>query len=148
MVFLFFIQVLYSWFVLLMLHYQHMSLTLLHTAKSFPKLPYEAMKDAVLGKHYALTLVFVGEKRAQRLNNEHRNASYIPNVLSFPLDEKNGEIYITPTIAKRECKKFNLSPDGYIAFLFIHGLFHLHGLDHSDEMDTAEKRIMRRFKIQ
>jgi probable rRNA maturation factor len=125
-----------------------MSLTLLHTARSFPLLQYEDMKNAVLGKQYNLTLIFVGEKRAQALNKAHRNASYIPNVLSFPLDEHNGEIYIAPSVAKRECGKFDLSPEGYIGFLFIHGLLHLKGLDHSDEMDTAEKRFMRRFKIQ
>lgn len=124
-----------------------MSITLIHTAKTFPKLPYEDMKDAILGKKYAVSLIFVGEKRAQQLNKTHRSATYVPNVLSFPLDEQNGEIYITPRVAQKECKKFDLSPTAYIGFLFIHGLLHLKGLDHSDTMDKAEEKYMKRFNI-
>ncbi len=124
-----------------------MSVTLTHTVKSFPKLPYEAIADAVLGKKYAVSLIFIGEKRAQQLNMNHRKASYVPNVLSFPLDAHNGEIYIAPKVAERECTKFNLSPIGYVGFLFIHGLLHLKGLDHGDAMDAAEKRFMKRFGL-
>ena len=124
-----------------------MSVTLIHTAKTYPKFPYEEMKDAVLGKKYHVTLVFVGEKRAQQLNIAHRNASYVPNVLSFPLDDHNGEIYITPRVAARECKKFDLSAKGYMGFLYIHGLLHLKGLDHGTTMDKAEDRYMQRFNI-
>lgn len=124
-----------------------MSLIRIQTTKTSPTLPYEEMKNAVLGKKYTLTLVFVGEKRAYTLNKTHRNGDYVPNVLSFPLDDNNGEIYITPSLAKRESKKFNLSPLGYIGFLFIHGLLHLKGLDHGDTMDTAEKRYMKRFNL-
>lgn len=124
-----------------------MSLTLLHTAKTFPKLPYEDMQHAILGKTYDLTLIFVGEKRAQQLNMAHRSKTYVPNVLSFPLDESHGEIYISPKVAKRECKKFDLTYTGYVGFLFIHGLLHLKGLDHGDTMDAAEKRYMKRFDL-
>lgn len=124
-----------------------MSLLISHTAKSYPKHPYEAMKDAILGKSYALSLTFVGEKRAQDLNKAHRNASYVPNVLSFPLDQKMGEIYITPVVAAREAHKFNLSTKGYVAFLFIHGLLHLKGYPHGATMDRAEQKYIKLFGI-
>lgn len=124
-----------------------MSLTLLHTAKTFPQLPYEEMQDAILGKKYDLTLIFVGEKRAQQLNITHRSKTYVPNVLSFPLDDMHGEIYISPKVAERECGKFDLSYAGYVGFLFIHGLLHLKGMDHGDTMDAAEKRYMKRFGL-
>lgn len=125
-----------------------MPVTLIHKTRTAPELPYSTMKDAILGKKYNLTLVFIGEKRAQALNKAHRHATYIPNVLSFPLDDTTGEIYIAPSVAKRECKKFNLTPFGYIGFLFIHGLLHLKGLDHGDTMDAVEKRYMKRFGLQ
>jgi probable rRNA maturation factor len=124
-----------------------MSLTISQSAKTYPILPYAEMKDSVLGKSYTLALVFIGAKRARALNKTHRKATYIPNVLSFPLTDTVGEIYITPTIAKKEAHKFNLTPDGYIGFLFIHGLLHLKGYPHGDTMDKAEKKYLHRFAL-
>ena len=117
------------------------------TVKSFPKLPYEEIKNTVLGKKYYVSLVFVGETRAQHLNEEHRGKDYIPNVLSFPLTESSGEIYICPRAAAKEASDFELSLDGYIGFLFIHGLLHLRGLDHGDEMDRLEQKYLTKFKL-
>lgn len=117
------------------------------TIAHYPKFPYEAIKDAVLGKKYELSLAFVGTKRAQKLNVAYRQKTYVPNVLSFPLDDAHGEIYICPEIAYPEAKDFNLSEDGYIAFLFIHGLLHLKGHDHGATMESLERRFMKRFGI-
>ena len=117
------------------------------TINHYPKFPYEEMKNAVLGKPYNLSTAFIGTKRAQTLNQTYRQKTYTPNVLSFPLDDKNGEIYICPKIAYVEAKDYNLSKDGYIAFLFIHGLLHLKGHDHSDIMEALERRFMKRFAI-
>lgn len=116
-------------------------------AKTYPKLPYEDMKNAILGKRYALSLVFTGAQVAKRLNTEHRGKTYVPNVLSFPLSSDAGEIFITPTVAKKEARKFNMSVNGYIGFLFIHGLLHLKGLDHGDTMEKAEKKYCMRYNL-
>ena len=118
-------------------------ITIASTVKTYPKHPYEKVADAVLGKKYAVSLVFVGETRAQRLNKEYRGKTYVPNVLSFPLDETSGEIYICPSVAEREAKKFSMTPRTYIAYLFIHGLLHLKGLDHGDTMERKERALMR-----
>jgi len=116
--------------------------------KNYPdKLPYEAIKNSILGARYDLSLSFVGATRAKTLNQTYRQKDYAPNVLSFPLTESTGEIYICPAVTKSEAKKFNLSPDGYIAFLFIHGCLHLKGHDHSDAMDKLESKYLKLFKI-
>lgn len=117
------------------------------TISSYPSFPYEAIKQAILGKSYTLSFAFIGTARAKTLNQNYRKKDYVPNVLSFPLDEKNGEIYICPEIAYPEAKDFNLSKNGYIAFLFIHGLLHLKGHDHSEVMEALEQRYMKRFSI-
>lgn len=117
------------------------------TIARYPEYPYEAIKDAVLGKKYELSLAFVGTARAQKLNVAYRQKTYVPNVLSFPLDDAHGEIYICPEIAYPEAKDFNLSKEGYIAFLFIHGLLHLKGHDHGATMESLERRFMKRFSI-
>jgi probable rRNA maturation factor len=116
-------------------------------ARSFPTFPYEKMKDDILGKSYELSLTFVGSVTAQKLNKTYRNKTYVPNVLSFPLDPKTGEIFIAPVKARTEAKAFGMSEKGYIGFLFIHALLHLKGLDHGDTMDKAEKKYCIKYGL-
>jgi probable rRNA maturation factor len=122
-------------------------LDIVRIAHYIPKHPYEAILNEILGKSYTLTLAFIGETRAKALNKTHRNKAYTPNVLSFPLDTKTGEIYITPEVAKREAKKYAMTVSGYIGYLFIHGLLHLKGYDHGDTMEEAEQKYVRKFKL-
>jgi probable rRNA maturation factor len=117
------------------------------TVRSYPTFPYETMKNDILGKKYDLSLQFVGPTRAAKLNEQYRHKTYVPNVLSFPLDTTTGEIFICPTVAAREAKKFNLTTNGYVAYLFIHGLLHLKGHDHSDDMEKLEQRYLRKYSI-
>ena len=120
--------------------------------KAIPAFPYETMKNDILGKKYSLSVSFVGPTRAQKLNVQYRKKTYTPNVLSFPLDSTTGEIVICPAIAKKEHKEYQLSHDGYIGFLYIHGLLHLKGHDHQSEEDTVkmeklEKRYLSKYSI-
>jgi len=92
-------------------------------------------------------LAFIGGTRSQALNVQYRGKDYTPNVLSFPLDVAVGEIFITPTIAKKEAPKFSMTHDGYVGFLFIHACLHLKGMDHGDAMDTAEKKYCRKYGL-
>lgn len=117
------------------------------TVRSYPRLSYESMKNDVLGASYTLSLVFVGRDRARSLNQTYRKKTYIPNVLSFPIDKTTGEIYITPEVAKREAKKFSMTYTGYVGFLFIHGLLHLKGHAHGDTMEKAEKRFISKYNL-
>lgn len=114
----------------------------------YPKLPYQKIKEDILGKKYTLSLAFIGAQRARTLNTIHRKKTYIPNVLSFPLDTDHGEIFITPDVASKEAKKFSMTPDGYLGFLFIHGCLHLKGHHHGDTMDKAEQKYCRKYNLQ
>jgi len=125
-----------------------MSFSLSSTVKKYPKrLPYQKMTEAILGKRYDVSLTFIGPTRAQTLNQQYRKKSYVPNVLSFPLFNTVGEIFICPEVATREAKKFNLTPDGYIGYLCIHGCLHLKGLDHGTKMDQLEAKYLKQFKL-
>lgn len=115
------------------------------TRGSLPKLPFEQIKNDVLGKRYQLSLSFIGETRGKRINQEARGKTYIPNVLSFPLTEDAGEMYITPSVAKREAKKYDHSYHKHLLFLFIHGLVHLKGFDHGPKMDKLEEKYLNKY---
>jgi rRNA maturation RNase YbeY len=124
-----------------------MSTTIIRIAHHIPNHPYAKIAERILGVKYELSLAFIGERRAQALNKAHRGKAYVPNVLSFPLDTKTGEIYICPEVAKREAKKYGMTMSGYIGYLFIQGCLHLKGYDHGATMEKAEQKFVRDFGL-
>lgn len=122
-----------------------MSFSISKTVKTYPRLPYQKIKDEVLGKKYQLSLVFVGENRAREINQITRSKTYAPNVLSFPLSKDSGEIFISPSVAKREVKKYAHGYNRHVCYLFIHGLLHLKGLDHGKKMESLEEKYLNIF---
>jgi probable rRNA maturation factor len=107
----------------------------------------EKVKNTILGKGFYLSINFIGRKEAQELNKKYRQKDYVPNILSFPLSNKEGEIFICLSVAKGEARNFSLSFDNFLSLLFIHGCLHLRGLDHSDEMDKLEEKYLRKFML-
>ena len=113
-----------------------------------PLLPYEKMARAILGPTYELSLVVCGDKLAQRMNIEHRKKSYFPNVLSFPLTKHEGEIFLNVRKAEREARQYGISARERLALLFVHGCYHLKGLQHGRTMESKERGILRAFSFQ
>ena len=105
------------------------------------------MKDAILGKKYELSLVIVSKSEIKELNEKYRGINKPTDILSFPLSSKEGEIFINLDMAKIEAKKFNRTYENFLGFLFIHGLVHLKGFDHSSTMESIEARFRNKFGI-
>lgn len=112
-----------------------------------PRLPFRHMKEVILKKNYDLSLVFVGETRGRTLNRIYRHRDTVPDVLSFPLERKRGEIVISSKKAARESKYFNMSPRNFMGYLFIHGLLHLKGYRHGRTMKREEERLLKQFHL-
>ncbi len=117
------------------------------TKAKLPRLAFADMKDAVLGKKYELSFIIVGKKEIQKLNKEYRDINKPTDILSFPLSDDFGEIYINPEMTKLEAKKFDRDYENFFAFLFIHGLVHLKGFDHGSTMESIEARFRKQFGI-
>ncbi len=117
------------------------------TKDRIPRLAFFDMKQATLEKDYDLSLVFVGDKRSQSLNKTYRGKSYIPNVLSFPLSKKQGEIFLNLKQAKREHKARGESYEFFVALLVIHGMLHLKGMRHGSTMEEQEAKLLAKLKI-
>lgn len=132
-----------------MLHMKYVeTLTLRNTTRQrIPPLPFQAIKDAALGKNYSLSLVFCGDKLSRRLNRTTRGKDKPTNILSFPLDKQEGEIFIDLQLCKRQAPSFERNFENFIGFLFIHGLIHLKGMDHGSRMESEEVRLRKQFKI-
>lgn len=122
-----------------------MSIKINSTVKKYPSLPYDSIAASILGKRYEVTLTFIGGTRAQRLNEKYRRKTYTPNILTFPLADTHGELYICPEKALREYKEYDVTYEQYIGYLFIHGCLHLKGYHHGATMESAEERWMKRF---
>lgn len=101
----------------------------------------------ILGDTYQLSLVLIGDARARALARTYKHKDTPSNVLSFPLDDGAGEIYINLAQVRREATRFGLSPAGHALFLFIHGCLHLAGHHHGGTMEQAEDAFVRRFNI-
>lgn len=110
-----------------------------------PNLPFERIKNDVLGKDYELSLVFIGSAKSRTLNKKYRKKDKPTNILTFPLSKSEGEIFITPEVAKKDAKKFDMKENDFIAYLFIHGLLHLKGLKHGDKMDKEEEKLKKKY---
>ncbi|HEX8946992.1 MAG TPA: rRNA maturation RNase YbeY [Candidatus Paceibacterota bacterium] len=111
------------------------------TRQTVPGALFQKAAEAVL-PGWEVSLVFVGERRAKALNMQLRDKTYTPNVLSYTVGEKHGEILICPKAAERQAAAFGLSQRDFILLLFIHGLLHLKGMQHGDTMERYERSFL------
>jgi probable rRNA maturation factor len=127
---------------------QNNTFNITNTTKArLPSLAFADMKDAVLGKKYELSVIIVTKSVIQKLNKEYREINKPTDILSFPLSEDFGEIYINPDMTKIEARKFGRDYENFFAFLFIHGLVHLKGFDHGSTMESIEARFRKKFGV-
>ena len=117
------------------------------TRASLPRVDFRAIKDTALGKEYQLSLAFVTSREMAELNLKYRDKNSPTDILSFPLDEQSGEIYISLEEAMKEAPKFDREFENFVAFLFIHGCVHLKGYDHGGTMESIETELRSRFNI-
>lgn len=125
-----------------------MSVEITNTTKGkLPRLPFAKIAEAVLGKEYECSLVIIDSKKSRELNSAHRGKDNPTNILSFPLEKNEGEIFIDLETSRREASLFDRQYKNFIAFLYIHALFHLKGYAHGHKMEVQERRIRSLFKI-
>lgn len=110
-----------------------------------PNLPYESIKNEILGKDYNLNLIYCTPALSKTLNKKYRDKDYPTNILSFPLSESNGEIYIQLSVARGGAKEHDMSYNEFIHLLFIHGCLHLLDHEHGHEMEKLEDKYMSKY---
>jgi len=98
-------------------------------------------------KNPEISLSFTTPREIQELNRIYREVDEVTDVLSFPSDgeidpetgnEYLGDILICVSRAFEQASASNHPLQNEIELLFIHGLLHLLGYDHSDETQKEE----------
>lgn len=121
------------------------NLTLIRKKGPLPQIPFLEMKNTLLGKSYNLTVVFCTPQESRERNLTYRDKDYPTNILSFPLDENEGEIYISLSAARKDARKFEMSYIQFLHLLVIHGMLHLKGHDHGSTMEGLEEKYLKKF---
>ena len=104
-----------------------------------------------------ISIILTTPKQIQQINKQYRNIDKETDVLSFPMYEKNelekmikenkfdhedvlGDVIISIDKVERQAKEYNHSFERELAYMLVHGFYHLMGYDHIKEED---KNVMR-----
>ncbi|MBI9081163.1 MAG: rRNA maturation RNase YbeY [Pseudodesulfovibrio sp.] len=128
----------------------------------------EVILDSIGLEGNSFSLKLVGDGEIARLNERFLGCHGPTNILSFPADEDSGmdspevaasrggvdsdtpvflgELALSVDALSREMDLYGQSPVGHLARLLTHGILHLAGYDHGDEMydltDLAVDRVL------
>lgn len=128
-----------------MAFFEEKNITIIRKRGTLPDVPFLKIKETILSKSYTLTIIFCTPQESKELNKNHRGKDYPTNILSFPLGENEGEIYISLATVRRDTKKFNMSYQEFLHLLIVHGMLHLKGFDHGSTMEELEQQYCKKF---
>lgn len=85
-----------------------------------------------------VSITLTDDTEIHSLNRQYRNIDRPTNVLSFELgdDVLLGDIYISLDTVAREAAAAGISVADHVAHMVVHGVLHLMGYDHIDDMDA------------
>jgi probable rRNA maturation factor len=101
-------------------------------------------------KKFKLSLVYITDAEIAKLNERYLKHEGSTDVLSFPLNEYEGEVIISGETAYEEAKARGIEPEGEIILYTVHGVLHLFGYDDktpegAEEMHRIEKEVVTQF---
>ncbi|WP_295628024.1 rRNA maturation RNase YbeY [uncultured Nitrosomonas sp.] len=87
-----------------------------------------------------VVLRLVDEREGQELNQQFRSKNYATNVLTFVYDDTKpltGDIILCAPVVNEEARQQHKNLLAHYAHLTIHGMLHLQGYDHIEDIDAA-----------
>lgn len=110
-------------------------------------------EESLISKNIYVNVVLTNPKNIQELNKKYRNIDKPTDVLSFPMFEKDeienlegnlqdilGDIVISIEKVEEQAKEYEHSFKRELAYMLVHGFYHLMGYDHIEEIDKKEMR--------
>ena len=113
-------------------------------------------------KSIHLGVAAVSEARIQELNREYRGKDAGTDILSFgeevsilesgvlPIEEEVmlGDLIYNPQYIVEAAKEDDISEEREMAFIFSHGILHLLGYDHSEEMFALQDEVTQEIETE
>ena len=113
-----------------------------------------------------ISVTLTNPEYIQKLNRESRQIDKATDVLSFPMFEKDeiksleklefeetlGDIVISIERVEEQAKEYGHSFERELAYMVVHGFYHLMGEDHMNEEEKAimrakEENVLNKLKI-
>ncbi len=107
-------------------------------------------------KNLYISITLTNPENIQKINKEYRNIDRATDVLSFPMFEKNeikevckmnmegqevlGDVIISIEQVKKQAEEYGHSFERELAYMAVHGFYHLMGYDHMEENEKKEMR--------
>jgi probable rRNA maturation factor len=115
-----------------------------------------AWARAALEREASVTLRYVAQTEARRLNSEFRGRDYATNVLTWVFEAPRGgplvgDIAICAPVVAKEAREQGKPVQAHHAHLLVHALLHLQGHDHerspmaAARMERLEREILARL---
>lgn len=116
-------------------------------------------------KNLYINIVLTNPENIRKMNKEYRNIDKETDVLSFPMFEKEelenrqvsnldilGDIVISIKRVEEQAEEYGHSFERELAYMAVHGFYHLMGYDHIEESDKIimrqkEENILEKLKI-
>ena len=114
------------------------------------------IKEKIDDINLYINIILTNPENIRKINKQYRNIDKATDVLSFPMFEKEeienlknngndieeplGDIIISIEKVKEQAEEYGHSFERELAYMLIHGFYHLMGYDH---MNDEEKRQMR-----
>ena len=125
-------------------------------------------EEGLENKHIYINIILTDPQNIRKTNKEFRNVDKETDVLSFPMFEKEeiinlknkeddilevlGDIMISIERVKQQAEEYNTSFERELAYMLVHGFYHLMGYDHMVEeekkqMREKEENILQKLNI-
>ncbi|WP_223191562.1 rRNA maturation RNase YbeY [Propionispora hippei] len=114
----------------------------------------KAAEIHALAPQTEVSVVLADDPYIRELNRDYRGKDRATDVLSFALNEGDepdiidgpeelllGDIIISLETAERQAGEFGHSLERELAYLTVHGMLHLLGFDHEDELERQTMRL-------
>ncbi len=126
-------------------------------------------EEKILATNLYVSVTLTDLKHIQEINKTYRNIDKATDVLSFPMFEKEelehliqnqknevedvlGDIIISLPKVEEQAKEYGHSFQRELAYMLVHGFYHLMGYDHIEEeekkkMRPKEEAILKQLEI-
>ena len=112
--------------------------------------------EKLINKNVKMTVILTNPDEIKKINKEYRNIDKPTDVLSFPMFEKKeitkikksgskipeilGDIIISIEQVKKQANEYGHSFERELAYMTVHGFYHIMGYDHIEENDKIKMR--------